>query len=348
MNPWQRFLLKIIPWIPVVGVLALSAFTFSFAQRFLFRDRSRHDEESVFRYAVLLGIAGSGLVAGILAMPVSDATHGQLLGFFGILISAAIALASTTLLGNAMAGVMMRQLRSFKPGDFVKVGDHFGRVTEIGVLHTEVQDEFRNLTTLPNIFLVQNPVTVCQAPGTIVSAIVSLGYDISRRKVEEALLEAARETGLTDPFVRILELGDHSITYRAAGFLEETRKLISKRSSLRGKMLDALHRRGIEIVSPLFLSQRVYPKDETFLHRPSPRPEVHIPDDLIFDKAEKAETRAQIKDTLAQLEGVLAQSELEFSETTNEDERAKLTSRRERLESLKEHLQEQLELHRVE
>ena len=63
-------------------------------------------------------------------------------------------------------------MRNFRPGDFVRVGERLGRVTERGLFHTEIQTEDRDLTTLPNLYLVTNPVTVVRASGTIVSTTV--------------------------------------------------------------------------------------------------------------------------------------------------------------------------------
>ncbi len=80
-----------------------------------------------------------------------------------------------------MAGLMLQAVRHIRPGVFLRVGDHFGRVSEQGILHTEIQAEERNLTTLPNLYLVSNPVTVVRSSGTIISASESLAYDIPRK-----------------------------------------------------------------------------------------------------------------------------------------------------------------------
>ena len=51
-------------------------------------------------------------------------------------------------------------------GDFISAGDQFGRVTERGLFHTEIQTETRDLTTVPNLFLVTHPVTTVRSSGT--------------------------------------------------------------------------------------------------------------------------------------------------------------------------------------
>ena len=47
---------------------------------------------------------------------------------------------------------------------------------------------------------------------------------------------------LKDPFVQVLDLGDFSVTYRVAGLLEDTKRLLTFRSRLRVAMLDCLHK----------------------------------------------------------------------------------------------------------
>ena len=118
------------------------------------------------RYRRQLVNAGTGLVgiiALVLVLPIGSDVQGQLLSLIGIIISAAIALSSTTVLGNALAGFMLRIVKGFRTGDFIRVNDHFGRVSERGIFHTEIQTEQRELTTLPNLYLVQNPVTTTRS-----------------------------------------------------------------------------------------------------------------------------------------------------------------------------------------
>lgn len=174
----------------------------------------------------------------------------------GIVLSGAIALSSTTLLGNALAGIMLRATRSFRIGDFVEVKDCFGRVSSRGLLHIEVQVVDRSLVTLPNNILVTNPVKVIPRSGTIISAEVSLGYDVSRTQVEALLIDAANSVGLEEAYVQIRKLGDFSVSFMVNGLLKDISGMISKRSQLHGAVMDSLHQGGIEIVSPNFMNTR--------------------------------------------------------------------------------------------
>ena len=273
-----------------------------FLVRYLLERRLGGVPDSRFRIQlVMLALSLAGLLAIILALPVGDELRGQLLSLLGILLSASIALSSTTFLGNALAGVLLRVVGGFRMGDYVRVGEHAGRVSERGLFHTEIQTEDRDLTTLPNMYLVTNPVRVVRSSGTIISTHVSLGYDVSRLRVEEALLAAGEKAGLEEPFVQVEELGDFSVVYRLAGLLTEVKRILSARSRLREAVMDSLHGAGIEIVSPNFMNTRALAADARVVPAAAEAveeveaPGEDLPEEVIFDKAEEAETREELE-----------------------------------------------------
>lgn len=253
-------------------------------------------DQRLLRQSLLISMVVLGLVIAILLLPVSEETRGHLLSLLGLLLTAIIAMSSTTLASNAMAGLMLRAMRNFRTGDFVRIGDHFGRVTEIGLFHTEIQTSNRDLTALPNAYIANNPATVVRHSGTIIEATLSIGYDVAHARVEALLLEAAEQTGLEDPFVLILDLGNFAVSYRIAGFLGETKRLVSAGTVLRRAVLDTLHRAGVEIASPSLMGQRPIPAG-TQLVPQEPAPACTVtpdeaesrPEDVVFDKAEEAE-----------------------------------------------------------
>ena len=246
------------------------------------------------RQLVMLALTVATLLMLIILFPMTDSTRGQVITLLSVVITGVIALSSTSFVANVMAGLMLQVVKSFNPGDFIRVGERMGRVTERGLFHIEIQTEDRDLTTIPNLHLATNPVTVVHSTGTIISAELSLGYDISHTKIEELLKQAANQAGLQDAFVLIISLNDYSITYRASGFLSEVKNLITARSNLKKRVLDVLHENDIEIVSPSFMNQRVLaPNRKTIPHED--QLSVHLsmannvtPEEIIFDKADVA------------------------------------------------------------
>jgi small-conductance mechanosensitive channel len=151
--------------VPAAVAVAAVAITLFVVHRLLERTRGPAEFSSFRNQLIMLGLTLVGGLLVILVLPIGEATRGQLLSLIGILFSAAIALSSTTLLGNALAGLMLRVMRNFRMGDFIQVGEHFGRVSDRGLFHTEIQTQYRELTTLPNLYVVTHPVTASVAPG---------------------------------------------------------------------------------------------------------------------------------------------------------------------------------------
>lgn len=304
MDQVTEVLSLLAQFLPALAALAIVALGLWGADRFLLRRKREPTEgELLARQILMLALTGIGVVFVLLALPVGDSTRNQLLGIMGLILSGVIAFSSTTFVSNAMAGLMLRSVNSFRSGDFIRVGEQFGRVTERGLFHAEIQTEDRDLTTIPNIYLITHPVTVVHSSGTIVSANVSLGYDVPRQKIEATLIEAALQADLTDPFVQVLELGDFSVAYRVAGFLLEAKQLLTVRSTLKEKMLDALHAADIEVVSPTFTHQRqIGQKDRAMPDIPSlpeadrPREAGKAPESMMFEKAEEAEKLEQMRE----------------------------------------------------
>ena len=312
-------------FVPMLATMAVVAVVLVCVHWVLSR-RWQDNPDAQFRFQlIMLALSLAGVLAVIVALPISDTLRGQLLSLIGILLSAAIALSSTTFIGNIMAGIMLKALRKARPGHFIVVGGVTGRITEMNLLHAEVQTEFRDLVTVPYLYMVTQPMQVVRASGTIITAEVSLGYDIAYQRVFEVLRAATVQAGLQDGFVQVRELGDFSITYRVAGLLVDVDSLISSRSRLREAMLDALHGADIEIVSPNFMWTRQLGRQERFIPEPvrktSSRPEMSA-EEIAFDKAEEAASIERLRKDIERID-----TEIE-SEKLDEAAKADLEARK--------------------
>ena len=297
----------LIQFVPLAVTAGIVFLVLAVANHFIRRNLT--GELSVGRQALMLALTATGVLAVIFSLPISETSRGQILSLLGIVITGVIALSSTTFVSNIMAGLMLRAVNSFRPGDFIHCQEYFGRVTERGLFHTEIQTQDRDLATVPNLFLVNNPLTVVHESGTIISAELSLGYDISHVRIEDLLKEAATEIGLTDAFVLVVELNDFSVTYRVGGFTTDVTRLLTTKSNLRRSILQVLHTAGVEIVSPNFMNQRVMDPQTKVIPRryreKQPQPDEASPEDVIFDKAESAAERETLKQTIADAEARL-------------------------------------------
>jgi len=300
--------------------------------------KSGVEDRSLLRTILLFCIALIGAIIIILAIPMPESLKGQVTSLIGIVISAVLALSSATFFGNGLAGIMLRSINNFKTGDFIRVNDHFGRVSERGLFHTEIQTENRDLITLPNMMLATNPVRVVRASGTFVEGVCSLGYDVNHNKIKEVLLKAAKNTGLEDPFVRVTELGDFSVVYKVYGLLKDAKTIITAKSRLHSQMLDALHDAGIEIVSPNFMNQRQV-GETVFIPKKVREKKAVIESEkaetLVFDKADEAVSIEKRKDTVAEIETKISDLEKEIK-TADEEALVGMTEKMEKLKRVRE------------
>jgi small conductance mechanosensitive channel len=302
--------------VPMGLVILLGGGGLWLLNRAMIRRAAKFPGEAAFRRQLVLSVLATVfLIAIIIAAPLEKNDTHDLITLFGVAFTGVIALSSTTLASNAMAGFMLRAVRNFKRGDYIRVGDFLGRVTERGLFHTEIQNERSDLVTMPNLYLASNAVTVIRPSGTFVSVSLSLGYDLPHQKIEGHLIEAAEASGLVEPFVRILELGDFSITYEIAGRLSDTKRFLGSKTALHRTILDTLHRHGVEIVSPNFMNQRQLAEERLFVpeidievpEKPARSSSKSGPDSVVFDKADQVERVEDLRKRLTALDEEIAE-----------------------------------------
>lgn len=284
-----------------------------------------------------------GLFLSIGFLPIEHQVKVQILSVLGVLFSAIIALSSTTLVGNAMAGIMLRLMHEFRAGDFIEVEDMIGRVTDFGIFHTEIQTITRNVVSLPNLLLVNKAVKVTRRGGTFINVTVSIGYDTPHGTVEEALREAAEAVELKDSFVFVEQLLDHAVQYRVYGLLEEFSERLSKTSDLHKSVLDTLHAKRIEIASPTVMDRREFPVDHRYIPKQVVQTEKTSEDaaaieEMAFDKAEEAESIEQLR----QEEQKLLKTVQEMDDHGEEDDKKGSKQKRKQIQQKIERIQEEV------
>lgn len=332
----QDWLILLITSVIAVGTLALLHWLL------LARHEELSAEKRLPRQLSMLAITIVAIIAVVLALPVIESSRNQLLGLLGVLVSGVIAFSSTTIVTNLMSGVVLSLNKPFQTGDFIRCNEFEGRVTQKGLLDTEIQTRQRALVHVANSYLISNPVEVILSSGTLISAEVSLGYDVHHAIVEQHLQKAAKIVGLTDAFVHITELGNFAINYKVSGMLEDTKMMLTTESNLYGAILDELHDNNIEIMSPTVMAQRKSDPAYAFIPKQAMKAMVKTvnQEDLVFDKAEEAEkvetARSDLADEITALKASMQSAKKDDSENTalsddqklalQEQLRAKLTT----------------------
>ncbi len=317
----------------------------------IFKKINVSSDESITKGIIAFILVLIGSVVFILVLPIEKELKGQVLGFLGIIFSAGIALSSTTVLGNLIAGIMNNSMKRFRNGDLIKIGDFHGKVIKKSIFHTEIQLEDSNFITIPNLYIANNPVKLTRKTKTVISTSVSLGYDVPRYQIEKTLINAATSAGLKDPYVYITNLGDFSVVYKIHGFLEDSGKFFSTQSLLNAKVMDKLHTEKIEIVSPSFMNQRRV-DDKEFI----PQQKVKVidsisqksPEDLIFDEAIKSEEIETKKDYLKEIDKKQEALKEKIKSVDDDEQIEKIKAIIARYEEMKEHIEENIKKAQIE
>jgi small-conductance mechanosensitive channel len=179
--------------------------------------------------------------------------------FVGILFT----LGSAGVVGHLMSGLVLVYSRALKKGDFVRVGDVEGVVTEVGPLSTKIVNLKKEEFTLPNTMMVSSVIKnysrMAQDNGLAVSTTVTIGYGAPWRLVHEMLKSAAAKTAgirtTPEPFVIQAALSEFYIEYTLYVHIDEAPKRPFILSALHQNIQDAFNEEGIQIMSPAYEGQ---------------------------------------------------------------------------------------------
>ncbi|CAI8914124.1 MULTISPECIES: mechanosensitive ion channel family protein [Pseudomonas] len=196
-----------------------------------------------------------------------------------VLVGLMISLGASSVVGQAAAGLILTYTRTLRPGEFVRIGEHEGTVTELGMFTTSIRTGLGEVLTLPNSMITgtvtKNYSRVVQGPGYVVDTVVTIGYDTPWRQVEGMLLEAARRTpGVLEtppPQVFQTALSDFYPEYRlvAQAIPSQPRPRAVLLSMLHANIQDVFNEYGVQIMSPHYLGdppqEKWVPRDKWYM-----------------------------------------------------------------------------------
>ena len=179
--------------------------------------------------------------------------------FFGLMLT----LGSTGVMTHAMSGLVLIYSRALRKGDWIRLADNEGQVSEIGVLATKILTRENYIVTVPNAVVVSRKIINLSAEsvdgGVNLTTSVTIGYDTPWRQVHALLELAARRTPGIDqqiaPVVRKLGLLDWYTSYELQVRLLPTTKLPDGRNALHSSIIDVFNEFGVQIMSPNFVMQ---------------------------------------------------------------------------------------------
>jgi small-conductance mechanosensitive channel len=215
------------------------------------------------------------LFALTVAYPYIPGSRTDAFRAIGVLLGLMISLGSSGLVNQLLSGLVVVYSRALRPGEIVRIGDHFGGVKEVRLLSTKLVSKGEEIT-IPNAVLVGTTVTnysrLGGENGPIISTGVTIGYDAPWRQVHAMLQEASRRTaGIRrepPPMVLQRALSDFYVDYELRVHLEIPPEPARVRSELHQHIQDVFNEFGVQIMSPAFESQPdraiVVPKSRWF------------------------------------------------------------------------------------
>ena len=119
-------------------------------------------------------------------------------------------------LGNFASGLLILTLKPYKVGDWIQLGDKFGRVQEIMIFNTKLITPGKKVLIVPNAKITDDIVTNYSEKGVIRLEIdVHIPYEANWKEVKQILEEAINEVPgvLQEPKVEIgiADFDSHSL-----------------------------------------------------------------------------------------------------------------------------------------
>ncbi|MBX3023420.1 mechanosensitive ion channel [bacterium] len=197
--------------------------------------------------------------------------------FVGLMLS----LGSAGLVNQVMSGLVVVYARAIRPGEYVRIGETEGLVSEVGLLSTKLMTVRKEEITIPNSVMTNAATTnysrLADIDGAVVTTSVTIGYDAPWRQVHALLILAAERTELVrktpPPRVAQRKLDDYYVEYLLLVNVDQPAQRPLILSLLHANIQDAFNEFGVQIMSPHFVAQPaqtiVVPKDGW---RPPPAP----------------------------------------------------------------------------
>ena len=187
-----------------------------------------------------------------------------------VLLGLMVSVGASGIIGQAASGLILMYTRTYRPGEYVRVGDNEGTVVHLGMFTTRVRTGMGEELTLPNSMVLgavtKNYSRAVQGAGFVVDAVATIGYNAPWRQVHAMLIEAARRTPgvLADPEPRIFQtaLSDFYVEYRLVcqAIPQGPQPRAEVVSALHANIQDVFNEHGVQIMSPHYLGDPAHAK----------------------------------------------------------------------------------------
>lgn len=210
------------------------------------------------------------LFALAMAYPYLPGAHTEAFKGLSVLVGLMVSLGASNLVGQAASGLILTYGRVFRRGEYVRVSEHEGTVTELGVFATRIRTGLGEELTISNSSILaattKNYSRAIKGAGFVLDTTVTIGYDTPWRQVHAMLVEAALQTPgvLADPAPQVFQtaLSDFYPEYRLVcqAVPSEPRPRALILSALHANIQDVFNVYGVQIMSPQYFEDPSEPK----------------------------------------------------------------------------------------
>ena len=226
------------------------------------------------------------LFALAMAYPYLPGSDTEAFKGLSVLVGLMLSMGASSLVGQAASGLILTYGRVFRKGEFVRIADHEGTVTEMGIFTTRIRTGLGEELTVSNASILgtttKNYSRAVKGAGFVLDTTVTIGYETPWRQVHALLIEAAKRTSgvLHDPTPQVFQtsLSDFYPVYRLVcqAVPQEPRPRALLLSNLHANIQDVFNEYGVQILSPNYVEDPQTPKmvpPAMWYSAPAERPE---------------------------------------------------------------------------
>jgi small-conductance mechanosensitive channel len=219
------------------------------------------------------------LLALVMAYPYLPGASTDAFKGLSVLVGLMVSIGGASVVGQMLSGTILTYTRTFRVGEYVRIGDHEGVVVELGMYRTRLRTGIGEELTLPNSMVLETPTrnfsrNTAGRSIVVLDTSATIGYDTPWRQVHEMLKEAARRTAdvLADPAPQVYQTGlsDFYVEYRlvAHGILSQDCPRIDVLGRLHQNVQDVFNEHGVQIMSPHYFADpdeaKIVPRSRWF------------------------------------------------------------------------------------
>lgn len=210
------------------------------------------------------------LFALAMAYPYLPGAQTEAFKGLSVILGIMVSIGASGLVGQIASGVILVYTRALSLGEYVRIQECEGTVTELGLFVTRLRTGLGEEIALPNALVLGNVTRnfsrVTKGAGFVLDTTITIGYDTPWRQVHAMLLEAAKpiaEIGRDpEPYVVQTALSDSYVAYRLVVYVGAEKPSIRAKvaSDLHASIQDVFNRYGVQIMSPNYYDDPEKPK----------------------------------------------------------------------------------------